>query len=514
MATYKQIQAEIKKRYGYSAVTGWIAHVKEHHGLTKRKAHNRINNTKRVNPCPPEKWADIEAVLQSFGMITQSRSGVFSSNIQVVGTNNTISSEINLIPAKHSPWYWLMQQSILHDKSSKEPDGWHWLVFLYYLIGFDIGKIQRNLPESHPLKSASLQGGAHKTAYMPIITEFIQRAGIPQGTQKNVNLIDFSKLIFSETPDFSNFIFPINVNFGSTIFSKQAIFTNAVFLNIANFSNTKFSEEAGFENALFSVMGNFYMAVFSENAEFSGVIFSQAAGFRGTTFYELADFSNSKFKKHTIFADAKFKKYAPHFYNAEISADTIWERRIEFWPQLKEYKNKITQDEMDEILRMNQNAYENLAYQMKVLEKYHDEHFFFRQEMRCRKKLEPPLIKPFYWLYEFVADYGYGVERAFIAWFLHIVLGAVVLMLFTNYYWAYNPTEFQKILNCVTPVSFANANPYAFFSFDGGKLAGCYTKLGYLLPRAFGIIKIIQIVIGVSLLFIVLLTLRIRFRLK
>ena len=514
MATYKQIQAEIKKRYGYSAVTGWIAHVKEYHGLTTRKAHNRINNTERVNPCPPEKWKDIEEVMRSFGMITQSRSGVFSSSIQGAGTNNINPEEIDLIPAERNPWYWLMQKSILHDTASKEPDGWYWLVFLYYLLDFDIENIQRNLPESHPLKSAGLPTESHKISYKNIITEFIQIAGIPEGTQKNVNLIDFSKLIFSETPNFSNFIFPINVDFGSTIFSKQAIFTNAVFLNITNFYGTTFSEEAGFENALFSVMGNFHMAVFSENAEFSGVIFSQAAGFRGTTFYELADFSNSKFKKHTTFADAKFKKYAPHFYNAEISADTIWERRIKSWPQLKEYKNELAPDEIHEILRINQNTYENLAYQMKDSEKYHDEHFFFRQEMRCRKKLEPFLIKPFYWLYEIFADYGYGVERALIAWFLHIVLGVVALMLFTNYYWAYNPTEFQKILNCATPVSFANANPYAFFSFDGGKLAGCYTKLGYLLPRAFGIIKIIQIVIGVSLLFLLLLTLRVRFRLK
>ena len=510
MATYKQIQDEIKKRYGYSAVTGWIAHVKEHHGLTTRKAHNRINSTERVNPCPPEKWADIEEVMRSFGMITQSRSGVFSSNIKGAGTNNTN----DLIPAEHSPWYWLMQQSILHDTASKEPDGWYWLIFLYYLIGFDIAKILGNLPESHPLKLVVPPGSAHKTAYKHIITEFIKRANVPPGTQKNINLIDFSKLIFSDNVDFSNFIFPINVDFGSTIFSKQAIFKNAVFFNITNFYDTKFSEEAGFENALFSVMGNFYMAVFSKDAEFSGVTFSQTAGFRGTTFYGFADFSNAKFKKHTTFADAKFKKYTPHFYNAEISADTIWERHIKFWPQLKEYKNKLAPDEIHEILRMNQNAYENLAYQMEDSKKFHDEHFFFRQEMRCRKKLEPFLIKPFYWLYEIFADYGYGVERALIAWFLHIVLGVVALMFFTSYYWGYNPTEFWKILDCATPVSFANANPYAFFSFDGGKLAGCYTKLGYLLPIAFGIIKTIQIVIGVSLLFLVLLTLRIRFRLK
>ena len=70
MATYPQIDAEVRRRFGYAPKSCWIAHVKDHHGLTTRIAPNRKDPIKRENPCPPEKWADIEAVIRSFGMIT------------------------------------------------------------------------------------------------------------------------------------------------------------------------------------------------------------------------------------------------------------------------------------------------------------------------------------------------------------------------------------------------------------------------------------------------------------
>ncbi len=69
MATYKKIQAKIKERYGYVAKTCWIAHVKSDHGLITRKAPNRESENTRKHPCPPEKRADIEDVMRSFGMI-------------------------------------------------------------------------------------------------------------------------------------------------------------------------------------------------------------------------------------------------------------------------------------------------------------------------------------------------------------------------------------------------------------------------------------------------------------
>lgn len=69
MATYKQIQEDIRNREGCSVKTCWIAHVKELNGLKPRKAPNRISNAKRQQPCPDEMRPMIEASMHRFGMI-------------------------------------------------------------------------------------------------------------------------------------------------------------------------------------------------------------------------------------------------------------------------------------------------------------------------------------------------------------------------------------------------------------------------------------------------------------
>ena len=69
MGTYKEIQAHIKQKHDCSVETCWIAHVKELVGLAPRKAHNRISENDRKNPCPSEKRPLIEGALRYFEMI-------------------------------------------------------------------------------------------------------------------------------------------------------------------------------------------------------------------------------------------------------------------------------------------------------------------------------------------------------------------------------------------------------------------------------------------------------------
>jgi len=68
MATYKEIQGEIRRRYGITVKTCWIAHVKERHGLTRGPAHNR-RGIERVHPCPERIRPMIEEMLRYFKMI-------------------------------------------------------------------------------------------------------------------------------------------------------------------------------------------------------------------------------------------------------------------------------------------------------------------------------------------------------------------------------------------------------------------------------------------------------------
>lgn len=69
MATYKEIQDYVKRKFGYTIKPCWIAHVKELCGIPVRKAHNRIYTNKRMNPCPPDKIDSIKSAFRKFGMI-------------------------------------------------------------------------------------------------------------------------------------------------------------------------------------------------------------------------------------------------------------------------------------------------------------------------------------------------------------------------------------------------------------------------------------------------------------
>jgi hypothetical protein len=69
MATYKEVQDDIKRKYGRSVKTCWIAHVKELNGLTLRMAVNRLSPHERKYPCPEEMRPLIEVSMRRLGML-------------------------------------------------------------------------------------------------------------------------------------------------------------------------------------------------------------------------------------------------------------------------------------------------------------------------------------------------------------------------------------------------------------------------------------------------------------
>ena len=69
MATYKEIQAYVKDKYGFQPKTCWIAHMKEVCGIPVKNAPNRISPANREKPCPPEKMEYIKDAFAHFGMI-------------------------------------------------------------------------------------------------------------------------------------------------------------------------------------------------------------------------------------------------------------------------------------------------------------------------------------------------------------------------------------------------------------------------------------------------------------
>ena len=59
----------VQRHHGFIPKTGWIAHVKEVHGIPTRRGANRACRDRDVEPCPPEKREAIEEALRHFGVL-------------------------------------------------------------------------------------------------------------------------------------------------------------------------------------------------------------------------------------------------------------------------------------------------------------------------------------------------------------------------------------------------------------------------------------------------------------
>ncbi len=402
--------------------------------------------------------------------------------------------EIELTYFEESPWGKFLLSMARLDETSENSNGWYWLIGIHYLLGITIKRMQDNLPDKHPLKSAPLPEESEKQELEPIINRLKQRLGNP----KEITKIDFSNLEFKNFVNFSKIIFPIPVLFSNSKFHKKVEFNYTEFFIFANFSGTCFIDTVQFIEATLSTT-LFQKTKFNGVINFFNATFTKMVDFKGAIFLNDARFNNAKIQGHADFSEVHFKNDVANFYNAEISASIVWDNDIKLWPQA----TKIAPRE----LRLNRNAYENLAYHMKKLDKYHDEHFFFRQEMRCRRQLaENFLSRRAYGLYENVSNYGYGVGRAIATWFVHILIGALILFSIRSIdRWNMSWEDF----GCSLGISLSNS--HAFF-FKGDRLKDCY-KTFESLPW-FNVIWGVQTITGTLLIFLVLLTLRVRFRLK
>ncbi len=318
---------------------------------------------------------------------------------------------------------------------------------------------------------------------------------------------NFYKLQSSESLRFMRVKFIEGASFNNASFFG-ASFDNAEFINSgASFKKTKFSNVASFKETTFSNGAFFHDAKFDKipyYANFSGANFASGTFFNDAKFSGGAFFYNAKFSSYTNFENAIFEIEAPKFYGAELNDEMLW---TDIKLPKFEYADDETEDDYKKRIKDNQNAYENLSTKLGKQNKYHDEHFFFRHETQCRRKLAGNFLSRWaYGLYENVSNYGYGVGRAIATWFVHILIGALVLF-GLRYFNCFK--DFTYDFGCSVGISLSNS--HAFF-FNGDRLEKCY-KAFETLPW-FNVIWGLQTITGTLLIFLVLLTLRVRFRLK
>ena len=407
--------------------------------------------------------------------------------------------------AEDSLWGSFALETIRLDDEYPQPHGVHWLISIAEILMLDIKVIQSQLPYKHQLKSYPLP----KLCNEHLLRASFNNLRADLADPKNNVRINLSNLNFTKEADFSNFIFPIDTDFSNTKFVTDVFFNNAVFFETANFEKATFQEEGSH---------------CKETAKFRNTVFDKIANFRNAIFWGYANFKGSKLKGRAFFQDAIFKHHAPRFYDATFNNEMTWagiklpnfdearvDRYIKKGNKFELVDDKRTKENHRRRIEENQNSYENISILLDGTKKYHDRYLFFCAEMRCRRRLEKNVfIWLAFWLYQIFADYGYGVGLAFLWWGGHILVGtaAIFITVFCI------DMTLKEIIFCSISTSFANANPFVFIGFKESGLTDCYQKLQEFSPVGFGYIRIIQAIVGIPLLFLLLTTLRVRFRLK
>ncbi len=133
--------------------------------------------------------------------------------------------------------------------------------------------------------------------------------------------------------------------------------------------------------------------------------------------------------------------------------------------------------------------------------------------MRARRRTEGPFLKTVSWLFDKTADYGWGVGRSFACWFAHWTISGFVL--YANTGSSGTVAEGSILFLAALGTGFANAHAFLRLTAEGGYLEPCQKLLEENdkwapLTAAVGTA---EAVLGPIFLFLLLLTLRNRFRL-
>ena len=328
---------------------------------------------------------------------------------------------------------------------------------------------------------------------------------------------------------FTGSTFHNTVRFNAAEFTYKTKFDRVTFHGAAYFRDSKFEPKIGkmeipfgymdFEESRFVLEANFSDAIFGVGVIFKNAEFQSAAKFDKTKFRGHITFNNARFQGTTSFRNAVFDK-PPEFFETELHEDVDFSR-ADWSGAERSYDRSRRQPDPPDIVEQDAGdavrAWDRLALIMSQREKLPERHEFFRLRMRAQRQRDGRcLLSLVNWLFDVSSDHGWGVGRAFAWWIGHMVVGALILATaaLTARPWS-EPDHCLIVWNSLL-VSFANSLAFLRLGSEGGYLNGPREALMETAAQAdwvFSTVGTIQAVFGPILLFLVLLTLRNRFRL-
>ncbi len=335
--------------------------------------------------------------------------------------------------------------------------------------------------------------------------------------------------------DMRGFVFPGAARFGGAAFSGAARFGGAAFSGAARFGGAAFSGAARFGGAAFSGAARFGGAAFSGAARFGGAAFSGDARFGGAAFSGAAWFDSATFTKSTSFRDVKFgsQKNKTDADFTAIKVERAFDLTGAFFSRAPsfcqaDFKQGPDLDSVsfplpsrwpwrfgDPALLPKYRAIRRMAIQGAD---YDREQMAFKGELRSRRWTADKFWHPGLWLgvfYDVFADCGRSIVRPAALWLASVAAFAVLYVRMADpHNWSCG-TPFVKAL------FLSGRNALVLFSGSrDARIAQAYRCLyggngEPDIPDAVSFLEaFVQVPLSAALIFLVLLAVKNRFKIK
>ncbi len=345
----------------------------------------------------------------------------------------------------------------------------------------------------------------------------------------------FGSATFSGGASFGSATFSGGASFVSATFSGGASFDSATFSGDASFVSATFSGDAWFGSATFSGGASFDSATFSGDAWFGSATFSGDAWFVSATFSGGASFGSATFTKSTAFCDAKFgtkeKRQEADFTAIKVErAFDLTGARFSKAPGFSQADFKQAPDldgvEFplpsrwpwrfgDPAVLPKYRAIRRMAIQGADYER---EQMAFKGELRSRRWTTDKLWHPGLWLgifYDVFADCGRSIFRPALVWLASVFVFAVIYLRMAD------PLAWTCGAPFVKALFLSGRNALVLFSGSRDARIGQAYRCLYGgdgepdIPDAVSFLEaFVQVPLSAALIFLVLLAVKNRFKIK
>ncbi len=272
-------------------------------------------------------------------------------------------------------------------------------------------------------------------------TRFYRDASFINTTFKQVT--SFEGATFYLRAYFTDVTFDCQVSFDSSVIHEDASFDRAIFCKTVQFENFTVTRNVSFDQATFSQTVRFNNSTFNGDASFITSVFMAYTNFKEVHFNKNANFT--AIRAHSAFSleGARFKQHVPNFTQAHFEEAPRLDH-IELGANVEPggfWRSLFTPRSPD--IKARYQALKRLAIQA---HDHENEQEFWAGELRSDRSLKTednkwklgPIGSAFWWgniAYGFFSNYGRSILRPFMA------LITVISIMTGIHLWAHNPSH-------------------------------------------------------------------------